>query len=218
MKQLTIETAAKFKESYNYKMGGSQILQFPNGQEFIFNDKEYYSGRGAKYNSSIKHDNKGVIVITKKQVADFFKKEKEAVTRLKKIIAERKATEKRIAENEKTGIYGLSIREHGTLIELSTEESEGRFFDEKRLAATLDISIEDARLLNSRGKTYVFAKQITTGKIIELYHASLSCNPLNIWVSYPSADRLKEFNHDEWASAPYSHLVGMTEKNNHFVC
>lgn len=210
--------AAKFKSSYDYTMGGSQTLVFPNGQEFTFNDKEYYSGRGAKYNSAIKHDEKGVINIPKKAVAAFLKSEKEKAQVIKKYLAEKKAAEKLYNENKMAGIYGITENNESFHINLSAEEAEGRFFDAERLAATLNISVNDAYLLNSRGKTYVFAKENNSDRILELYHANLSCNRLSIWVSYPTADRLKEFNHEEWASAPYADQVGMTENKNHFVC
>ena len=210
--------AAKFKKSYSFKMGGDQTVVMPNGQEFYFNDKEYYSGLGAKYNSSIKHDNIGRVEVTKEQVKDRLKEQKDREIRIKKIKMERKAAEKRYAENKKAGIYGISEKEYGSFIELSEDEIDGKTFDAARLAKTLDISIQDASLLFSNGKTYVFAKQISTGRIIELYHASLSVNNLSISVSYPTAERVAEFNHNEWASAPYSQLVGMTTAPNHFVC
>src|SRR5690606_23432392 len=107
---------------------------------------------------------------------------------------------------------------HGNFIELSDEESYGKYFDAERLARTLDISVEDAELLNSQGKTYVFATQITTGRIVELFHASLSCNPLYISYEYVDKKRMDEFDHEKWASAPYAGLVGQTERKNHFVC
>ncbi len=69
-------------------------------------------------------------------------------------------------------------------------------------------------------KCYVFAKQISTGKILELYHPSLSCNSLSIFFCETSQDRIDEFNsrRKEWTNAPFAGLVGQTEKNNHFVC
>jgi len=83
MKNYTTEFAAKFKQNYAYKMGGSQTIQLPNGQQFEFNDKEYYGGRGGKYNTGIKHDNKGLIVITRKQLSAVLKAERERKARIK---------------------------------------------------------------------------------------------------------------------------------------
>lgn len=218
MTQIAEQLAKSFKRNYAYKMGGSQTLVFPNGQEFTFNDKEYYSGRGAKYNSSIKHDVIGIVIISKKELSAKIKIEKERTKRIKENQKIEKESIARYAENLVNGIYGLKEYEYGILVELSNDEKNNQFFDEKRLAKTLDITIQDASLLNSNGKTYVFAKQISTGKTIELYHASLICNQLNIYISYPTPERIAEFQHEEWNSAPFASAVGMTENKNHFVC
>jgi len=218
MKQYTAELAAKFKKSYAYKMGGSQTIELPNGQQFAFNDKEYYSGRGAKYNASISHDNKGIIKVSRKEFSAVLKAEREMKAAMKERGAERKAAAKRYADNAAAGIYGVSVKDYGTFIELSENESRGKYFDAERLAKTLNISVEDAELLKSHGKTYVFAKKLDGTGTIELYHNSLSCNDLNISISEAQPEKLAEFNHDEWAAAPYAELVGMTENKNHFVC
>jgi hypothetical protein len=102
---------------------------------------------------------------------------------------------------------------------LSDDESRQRIFDAKRLAKTLDISEADAMLLNSEGKTYVYAKQ-SNGNIIELYHSSLDCNYLSISVDFNGKRRFEELtaNRDSWVNAPYADLVGQTASPNHFVC
>ena len=217
MKNYTAEFAAKFKRNYAYTMGGSQTIELPNGQKFEFNDRQFYSGRGSKYNNSVKHDNKGIIKITRKELSAVLKSEREVKARLKAITAERKETAKRYADNKEAGIYGISVEKYGNYIELSEAESEGQYFDAPRLAKTLGISLKDAELLKSYGKTYVFAKT-NTGEVIELYHSSLSCNSLSISISKPNAERIAEFNHDEWASAPYAEILGQSKNENHFVC
>lgn len=219
MKNLTENQAKNFKRSYAYKMGGSQTLIFPNGQTFYFNDKEYYSGRGVKYNKSINHDEIGEVIISKKEVSNFFKKEREW---LKIKAATLKANKERLKSIEtaaKDGIYNIVSSDHGAYVELSDDEASRQYFDIERLANTLDISVNDARLLTAKGKTYVFAKQ-SNGSIIMLYHASLSCNSLSISVDYNAEDRFKEFSEERasWVNAPYADLVGQTENLNHFVC
>lgn len=77
--------------------------------------------------------------------------------------------------------------------------------------------MSDAELLKSLGKTYVFAKS-KNGKNYQLYHSSLFVNHLSISVKEVSEDRMREFVHDEWASAPYASEVGQTSNKNHFVC
>ena len=224
MKRSEITEAAfrNFKVPYRYKMGGTQTVILPNGKSKHFDDREYYSGRGAKYNSGIKHDAIGEVKVSRKQYIEFLKLLKEREANRKAWAIEAEATSARIEEAKTKGIYTIKDAKHGggKYIELSNIESDGKYFDAERLAATLDISVEDAQLLRSRGKTYVFAKQLNTGKTIELYHPALSCNPLSIWFDYVSEDKVKEFNsqREDWVNAPYSHLVGQTSAANHFVC
>jgi len=218
MKQYTTEFAAKFKKTYAFKMGGSQTIELPNGQQFTFDDKEYYSGRGAKYNSSIKHDVKGLIKVTRKELSAVLKEERERKKHIKAMKAERETATQRYADNAAAGVYGISVKEYGTFIELSEDERRGRYFDAERLAKTLNISVQDAELLKSEGKTYVFAKKLDGSETLELYHSSLCCNYLSIVINEAKPERMAEFNHNEWASAPYAGLLGQTENQNHFVC
>lgn len=215
--QFTSDFAKQFKKSYGYKMGGSQTIVFPNGQKFEFNDKEFYSGRGAKYNSSIKHDTIGDVFVSEAQIKEAIKAEKQRAKAIREREREAKAKAKRIAIAKSEGRYDLNKKEHGTFVELSDEEVYGRFFDAERLAATLKISISDAELLKSQGKTYVFARS-EDGNTYELYHSSLYCNPLNIYVAKASPERIAEFKPAEWHSEPYARNVGQSSNTNHFVC
>jgi hypothetical protein len=212
MNTLTRDFAKAFKKSYTCKMGGVQTIIFPNGQKFVFDDREYYSGRGVKYNSSIRHDNFEVVV-TIKELKTRITLEKERQKRYKENEKLQKAYNKRTAEALKSGIY---LIENG-YVALTGDEKGNCIFDAKRLAKTLKISIKDAELLNSEGKTYVFAKS-EDGNTYELFHPSLDCNPLSIHVSVSSTERMFQFDHAKWASAPYAELVGQTENTNHFVC
>jgi len=125
---------------------------------------------------------------------------------------------KRLSENKqaklaKAELY--SINDRGYVV-LTDSEAFGKYFNVKKLAKTLKISEFDADLLNSRGKTYVYAKT-EDGKLLKLFHPSLTCNHLSIHV-----EEVKEMPSDEehmnWISAPFSHLLGATNNNNHFVC
>lgn len=198
-------------------MGGSQTIVMPNGQRFDFNDKEYYSGRRSKYNSSIRHDLIGDVIVSKKEVAAALKIERERAKMIAQRAKEAKAKDKRILEAKNNGVYSLLKAEYGTFIELSDEEERSRHFDAKRLAATLKIAVADAELLNSEGKTYVFASS-EDGCVYELYHADLSVNYLSIHVSRATTERILEFKPSEWQSAPYADRVGQTHNSNHLVC
>lgn len=208
-----------FKSSYSCKMGGTQTVSLPNGKEKYFDDREYYSGRGAKYNSSIRHDEKGLIKVSRKEYSDFLKMLKERDLRKKQAIILRAENAKKYGELKSQGLYGIKNEEWGNFIELSEEESSGKFFDAERLAKTLDISVADCELLNSEGKTYVYAKN-GSGQTINLYHSDLSCNDLNISVEIDNGDQYGEMlkNREEWINAPYADLVGQTTNQNHFVC
>ena len=206
--------------SFNRKMGGTRKL-FVDGELVAYqNCCETYSGRGTKYNNSISYDYQ-VYNLTRKEyekaVNEFakliFENEKEAAIRIKA----NKARSKRILEAKNKGIYSLKKSDWCEFVEFSEDEIFGKYFDSRRLANTLNISVEDAELLKSIGKTYVFAKT-TDGKLLELYHSSLDCNNLSISIIEISEEKLKEFDVEEWHNAPYSHLVGQTSAKNHFVC
>ena len=211
---ITEDLAIRFKKSYSVKMGGTQTIEFPNGESFFFNDKEFYSGRGAKYNSSIRHQDLGTILVTKKQLQEWVKFVNERNARIAAGKKAKKASDLRITKAKKEGVY--SINENG-YVELSDAEWQNNTFEAARLANTLKISIEDAKLLHSEGKTYVFAKS-EKGNTYELYHSDLSCNHLSIWIGIATPERIAEFKPAEWQNAPYAYLVGQTSNNNHFVC
>lgn len=209
-----IEVETYFKKEYLYKMGGTQTIALPNGQSFDFDDREYYSGRGAKYNSSIRHDRKGIISIPVEHYNETVRYKKEQKKEFKARQAEKRAEQREAKEAKKQGLYALKEKHGMTFVLLSEEESRSRTFDAERLARTLNISVEDALLLNSRGKTYVYAKT-TDGKTLMLYHASLDWNELSITVD--QVDNQPE-NWEEWHSAPYAARLGQSDSRNHFVC
>lgn len=64
-----------FKRPYIYKMGGTQTLHVEGLGVESFDDREYYSGRGAKYNHSINHDNKGDIYVNAAEVEAYIQRE-----------------------------------------------------------------------------------------------------------------------------------------------
>jgi hypothetical protein len=208
-----------FKKPYDYKMGGTQTVVLPNGKSKEFDDRSYYSGLGAKYNSGIRHDIKGEVNVSRKQYSEFLKmlKERELIiTENQRRLNDRNF---RIESAKSKGIYSVDgdLTDGGVYIELSNEEVATNTFDSKRLANTLDISIEDVELLKSKGKTYVFARTYY-GETVRLYHASLDCNDLSIHVEKVSQKEVDKFNHDEWLNAPFSKKLGQTNNKNHFVC
>lgn len=205
-----------FRVNYKAKMGGTQTVVLPNGKSKFFDDREYYSGRGAKFNKSINHHYVGDVKVSKAEYTDFLNslKEREVAIKARKVAALAKS--ERIENAKINGIYSINTEGY---VELSDEEIFGKYFDTERLANTLKISISDVELLKSNGKTYVFA-QSESGATYELYHPSLSCNDLSIYVGVASEERIDHFvnNRSEWVNAPYAAFLGQTNNENHFVC
>lgn len=100
-----------FKNSYSCKMGGTQTVSLPNGKEKHFDDREYYSGRGAKYNSSIRHDEKGLIKVSRKEYSDFLKILKERDLKMKQAVILRAENVKRYEKLKSQGLYGIKNEE-----------------------------------------------------------------------------------------------------------
>ena len=61
------ENPSFFKKNYKTKMGGTQTVVIEGIGRFVFDDRAYYKGRGAKYNKSVMHENLGEVFITKKE-------------------------------------------------------------------------------------------------------------------------------------------------------
>lgn len=208
-----------FKQDYAYTMGGTQTIILPNGKSKNFDDREYYQGRGTKYNKNIKHDIKGDIIVSRKQYAEFMKMVKAGEKRRLELKKERIKEESDRKDCLNRGVYNIINRGDDSFIDLSRDEYENNTFDAERLAKTLDISIADCKLLFSQGKTYVFAKN-KNGQTVNLYHADLSCNNLSIVFDIDNGETHEKFMKDRenWVNAPFAGLVGQTENTNHFVC
>lgn len=59
-----------FKKSYSKKMGGMQTIVLEGAGKFEFDDRQYYSGRGAKYNNVSMHEDLGEIFVSKKHMEE----------------------------------------------------------------------------------------------------------------------------------------------------
>lgn len=57
-----------FKKSYGKKMGGTQTVILEGIGEFYYDDREYYSGRGKKYNNDRMHDHIGNVYVSKEEI------------------------------------------------------------------------------------------------------------------------------------------------------
>jgi hypothetical protein len=201
-----------FKKTYTLKMKGTQRILMPDGSIFFFDDRQWYQGRGTKYNSSIRHEMIEITVtpaMLKEKLKELAVRKKESLKNRREIKRNNKARAIRLKAAKKLGVYSI----HENHVEIP----EGEEFSPETLANTLKISIEDAKLLYATGKCYVFAKS-EDGNVYELFHPDLSCNRFNIHVSIADAERISQFDFDKWNNAPFAKNVGMSGASNQFVC
>jgi hypothetical protein len=183
MKTQELKIAAEmFKKSYAAKMGGTQTVVMPNGERHSFDDREWYSGRGAKYNASINHHTIGDVVVTNEEYSAAVEKELARLERVKENQMLQSEKSKRQQLAKENGVYDLVEVGGLTFIDLTDEEEHSQTFDAERLANTLKVNAAELVDIGGMGKTYVTVKSLD-GKVYQLFHAALSCNPLRISVS-----------------------------------
>jgi hypothetical protein len=217
LKQITTEVRERytsnpqyFKEGYSKKMGGTQKIVFENDflPSISFDDREYYQGRGKKYNSSSMH-----------QHIDVYVSKHEFETRIK---TEAKASFKRMKEFKKEEI----VRKNNfkkLCTELGVEKSNytsaygNELYFEPKNASKIEIELEvdiDA-FMESTGKTYFFANSPKLG-LLMFYHNHRQS------FSFSKCDEeyLNEFKKDRnsWVNARYAHLLGDVTNENLYVC
>ena len=111
--QLTESAFSFFKKSYAAKMGGTQTVVLPNGKSKSFDDRNYYSGRGAKYNNSINHSILGEVKVSKKEYSEFLKFMKERENVAKARLLAQKEKEARVQKAKENGIYSIEASHSG---------------------------------------------------------------------------------------------------------
>jgi hypothetical protein len=217
IKQITTEITHKqillhIASSYVYKMGGTRTLIIDGVEVLKIDNREYYSGRGAKQNTSIRYDNQ-IYKLTSQEVIKLSRNiAKELYAEAKRCAANQKAERERLKvfkECAAKGVYPFN----GSMVMLSDAESYNRSYNVDKLARTLNISREDAKLVGSEGKTYVFAKT-NNGEYLRIFHPCLCCNPLYIHTNPITIADIVKFNRD-WRK-----LDNINEDNleYHFVC
>lgn len=203
-----------FKKEYTYKMGGTQEVVLPNGKSKSFDDREYYSGRGSKYNKSINHDALGIVKVSRKEYSEFLRILKNRLELKTLRIEEQQKEVEKVKIADEKGVYNIDDNGY---ISLTDNERDSRIFNAEKLSKTLGISVDDALLLNSSGKTYVFAKQTAGKKTFQLYHASY-CNDLSIHVEEVSDKDVTDFKESWGDHGQFAGMLGQTNFKNHFVC
>lgn len=201
----TANAATYFSVSFSKKMGGTQTISFEDDfiQKIEVDKRDYYSGRGAKYNSPTMHQHIDVLV----SKSDFDKK----VTTRAKTLFERQKEElkKQKALTSFCEKYGLSKNKYR---EISIHD--GSVFFEQGIGVGDELDVDLTDFYNASGKTYFFAES-KIGLLL-FYHNHRQSFSFNFATEEEKSKFYKE--RKEWTDAPYAHLLGQNDNKNLFVC
>ena len=122
------ETFEYFKHPYAYKMGGTQTILLPSGESMHFDDRKYYSGRGSRFNASIRHHELGEVKVTQRQYDEYQKHMARRAVELEQREAEERAFLARIEDAKHNGVYSLRTTKEGcsSFVELSDKVNNER--------------------------------------------------------------------------------------------
>ena len=214
LKQIRIEceqfytenAATYFAVSFTKKMGGTQIISFEN--DFLpvvkIDKREYYTGRGSKYNNISMHEHIDVFV-SKKDFNDRVNNRASSIFEQQK---ENAATNKRMPDFCKK--YGLKKSNYSGF-----SEPMGLFFTlETKNLIEKELNVDLSDFFASTGKTYYF----TESKIglLEFYHNHKQSFSFN----FATPEQVEGFdkNRNKWVSAPFAEILGQNDNPNLFVC
>jgi len=194
-----------FSKSFTKKMGGTQTIVFEDDflPKIELNKKEYYSGRGAKYNTTSMHEHIDVFVTKKEfnervnsRAKSIFNQQKQKADSLKKMADFCKLHG--LKKSNYSGLYGAELF--------------FTFGKKNEVEKELEVDLTD--FFNASGKTYYF----TSSKIgnLRFYHNHRQSYSFN----FTTDEEINKFQKDResWISAPYAELLGQTENKNLFVC
>lgn len=202
----TENAAIYFKKSYSKKMGGTQTITFEDDflTKIELNDKEYYSGRGAKYNSASMHEHIDVFVskhefeyLVSDRAKMLFERQKEQLN-TKKMLANF------CKEFDLTTNNYLSISTSGYVY----------FEKSKKSQIEKELKVDLTDFFNASGKTYFFADSRIG--LLQFYHN----HNQSYSFEFVNEDKRQEFlnERESWVNAPYADLVGQSENINLYVC
>lgn len=186
-------------------MGGTQTITFED--DFLpsieLDKREYYTGRGAKYNSNSMHEHIDVFV-TKKAFDSKVKIRANEIFTYEKTQAEAKKVLKNFCKENDLNIKNYSAFYNGTAF----------FEDDKKSEIENELNIDLTEFFNAGGKTYFFAE--TKLGLLMFYHNHRQSYSFEI----VTEEKRQEFanNRESWVNAPYASEVGQTENENLYVC
>ena len=205
-RQFFTERAADFfSKSFSKKMGGTQKITFED--DFLpaieLDEREFYAGRGGKYNSTSMHEHINVFV-TKSEF-------EEKVNIRAKMFFERQKEDKNKANELIKFCYSFSLNS-----KLFSGISENFLFFEKSKKSEIEkeLNIDLSEFFATSGKTYFFAE--SNIGLLMFYH--------NHHQSYGfekvSEEKRQEFLNERkgWVNAPFAKEVGQTDNKYLFVC
>lgn len=201
----TENAGAYFSKSFNKKMGGTQTIKFED--DFLptieLDQREYYTGRGAKYNSNSMHEHIDVFV-TKKDFDAKVKLRASEIFNFEKTQAEAKKVLKNFCKENDLNLTNYSAFYNGTA-----------FFDaDKKSEIERELNIDLSEFFDANGKTYFFAE--TKLGLLMFYHNHRQSYSYEV----VSEEKRQEFlnERDSWVNAPYASEVGQTDNINLYVC
>ena len=204
--------ATYFSKGYNKKMKGTQVIVFEN--DFIakieLDDREYYQGRGAKYNNNSMHEHVDTFVTLQEfnervnhRAKNLFERQKEKAVERKKM--------REFCKQHKLSLSNYTSTYPGPSYPTVT----GLYFERSKqndVEKELGVDLND--FFNATGKTYYFAEtKIGFARFYHNHHQYYSFDLESEW-------QFKEFkkNRKEWLSSPYVHLLGNIDNDNLYVC
>ena len=195
-----------FSKSFNKKMGGTQTITFEDNfiEPIEIDKREYYTGRGAKYNSDSMHEHINVFVSKK----DF---EMKVNLRAIEIFSyEKTQSEAKTVLNNFCKEKGLNVKNYSAFYNNTA------FFErEKRTEIEKELNVNLDDFFSAVGKTYFFAEtKIGLLMFYHNHHQSYSFDMV-------SEEKRQEFlnERENWINAPYAEEVGNKAENlNLYVC
>lgn len=205
-RQFYSENAADyFSKTFNKKMGGTQKITFED--DFLpaieIDKRDYYSGRGAKYNSNSMHEHIDVFVTKKEFEAKVNHRASEIFNYEKQILEEKKAL-KNFCEFHKINHKNFNGFSNGFIY----------FEKEKQTEIEKELNIDLSEFFAASGKTYFFANSRIG--LLMFYHNHRQSFGFEIVNEEKRQEFLNE--RESWVNAPFAKEVGQTENENLYVC
>lgn len=199
----TTNAADYFSKSFSKKMGGTQKITFEDNfiEPIEIDKKEYYTGKGAKYNNDSIHEHLDVFVTKAEFDAKVNYRSSEIFNREKE-----KSQEKKALKNF-CQYHNLNVKNYDGF-------SSGFVFFKDRNEVEKELNVDLSEFFEASGKTYFFADSKIG--LLMFYHNHRQSFGFEI----VNEEKRQEFLNDRqnWVNAPYAREVGQTENKNLFVC